>query len=88
MNLDSAGFLPCGLVYVALAGSVAAGSPLKGALFMVFFGLGTAPVMFAISMAVKLIGISAPSSKPTRPAKQQPVAVIRQIPQPRQSMKS
>lgn len=40
------GLLPCGLVYVALAGAVAIGSPLESALFMIIFGSGTVPLMF------------------------------------------
>lgn len=39
------GFLPCGLVYMAVFGSVAAGSAWEGGLYMVFFGLGTIPLM-------------------------------------------
>ena len=39
------GFLPCGLVYMAIFGSVAAGSAWEGGLYMVFFGLGTIPLM-------------------------------------------
>ncbi|MDP6923036.1 MAG: sulfite exporter TauE/SafE family protein [Lutibacter sp.] len=39
------GFLPCGLVYMALIGAVAAGSLSSGALYMAFFGLGTIPLM-------------------------------------------
>jgi sulfite exporter TauE/SafE len=45
------GLLPCGLVYVALAGSMAAGSPWTGALFMGLFGLGTSPALFATTLA-------------------------------------
>jgi len=45
------GLLPCGLVYVALAGAAATGSVWGGALFMVLFGLGTTPMMLAISLA-------------------------------------
>lgn len=45
------GFLPCGLVYVALAGAIATGSAVDGAAFMLFFGLGTAPLMLAASLA-------------------------------------
>lgn len=37
------GWLPCGLVYSALASSLAAGSPTRGALLMLAFGLGTLP---------------------------------------------
>jgi sulfite exporter TauE/SafE len=39
------GLLPCGLVYVAVVGAVATGSSVMGALYMVIFGLGTAPMM-------------------------------------------
>ncbi len=42
------GFLPCGLVYVALAGALALGSVLEGGLFMALFGLGTVPLMTAM----------------------------------------
>ncbi|MBX7240975.1 MAG: sulfite exporter TauE/SafE family protein [Bacteroidia bacterium] len=44
------GFLPCGLVYVALAGAVATGDMLKGALFMMIFGAGTFPMMFLLGV--------------------------------------
>ena len=43
------GFLPCGLVYMALFGSVAAGGSFEGSLYMVFFGLGTIPLMTTAS---------------------------------------
>ncbi|WP_051203821.1 sulfite exporter TauE/SafE family protein [Hugenholtzia roseola] len=39
------GFLPCGLVYMGLMGAVAAGDSTQGALYMLFFGLGTFPLM-------------------------------------------
>jgi sulfite exporter TauE/SafE len=39
------GWLPCGLVYAALAGAVAAGGALEGARWMACFGVGTLPVM-------------------------------------------
>ncbi len=39
------GLLPCGLVYMALFGSIATASPWLGALFMVLFGVGTIPLM-------------------------------------------
>ena len=41
------GFLPCGLVYLALTSSIISASPLNGGMFMLFFGLGTFPMMFA-----------------------------------------
>lgn len=37
--------LPCGLVYSALALSAAYFDPIKGVVFMVFFGLGTLPAL-------------------------------------------
>lgn len=39
------GFLPCGLVYMALFGAVAMGNALQGSLYMMLFGLGTVPLM-------------------------------------------
>jgi hypothetical protein len=39
------GLLPCGLVYMALFGSIATASPWLGALFMALFGVGTIPLM-------------------------------------------
>ncbi|MCE2613970.1 sulfite exporter TauE/SafE family protein [Flavobacteriaceae bacterium D16] len=41
------GFLPCGLVYMALLGAIASGDPAAGALYMMVFGLGTIPLMTA-----------------------------------------
>jgi sulfite exporter TauE/SafE len=45
------GFLPCGLIYTALAWSASAGNGLQSALLMFCFGLGTVPVMFATGAA-------------------------------------
>ena len=39
------GFLPCGMVYVALFGAMAMQSATLGVLYMVLFGLGTVPMM-------------------------------------------
>ncbi|TNJ43523.1 sulfite exporter TauE/SafE family protein [Tamlana fucoidanivorans] len=39
------GFLPCGLVYMAVFASLASGGALKGSLYMILFGLGTIPLM-------------------------------------------
>lgn len=49
------GFLPCGLVSVALAGALASGSVLTGGLFMTFFGLGTVPMLLALTFSQHLI---------------------------------
>lgn len=50
------GFLPCGFVYVALAGAVALGDPEKSILFMALFGMGTIPAMFSASIVTSLFG--------------------------------
>lgn len=39
------GFLPCGLVYVAIAAALAAGTLVKSSLLMFAFGIGTFPLM-------------------------------------------
>lgn len=39
------GFLPCGLVYMALFGAIAMGNAVQGSLYMILFGLGTIPLM-------------------------------------------
>ncbi len=43
------GLLPCGMVYLALAGAVATGNAINGSMFMALFGLGTLPAMGTIS---------------------------------------
>lgn len=45
------GLLPCGLVYVACAGAATTGHGLAGVEYMLAFGLGTLPLMLAISLA-------------------------------------
>lgn len=47
------GLLPCGLVYAGLGLSVAGGSALAGALVMVGFGLGTAPMLTIVGLSVQ-----------------------------------
>lgn len=42
------GIMPCGLVYLALAGSLTVGNWLEGSVFMIFFGVGTLPAMLGI----------------------------------------
>lgn len=49
------GFLPCGMVYMALTASLAAGGILQSASFMALFGLGTLPFMFAIVLVGNLM---------------------------------
>jgi sulfite exporter TauE/SafE len=42
------GFLPCGMVYVALFGAIAMQSPGYGVVYMLLFGLGTVPMMSSV----------------------------------------
>lgn len=42
------GLLPCGMVYMAAAGSAATGGIVQGAIFMIGFGLATAPALLAL----------------------------------------
>ncbi|WP_029296360.1 sulfite exporter TauE/SafE family protein [Chryseobacterium hispalense] len=49
------GFLPCGMVYMALTASLASGGIWQGALYMAIFGLGTLPFMFAIVLVGNLM---------------------------------
>ena len=39
------GFLPCGLVYMAIFGAISGGNAFQGSLYMILFGLGTIPLM-------------------------------------------
>lgn len=48
------GLLPCGLVYMAIAGALATAGLLSSVMFMVLFGLGTIPMMMAVSLAGNL----------------------------------
>lgn len=43
------GLLPCGLVYIAIAGATETASAFKSSLFMAAFGLGTLPLMWSMS---------------------------------------
>ncbi|ARV06536.1 hypothetical protein BTO04_07410 [Polaribacter sp. SA4-10] len=42
------GFLPCGLVYMAVFGALTATNAFSGSLYMFLFGLGTIPLMTAV----------------------------------------
>ncbi len=53
------GLLPCGLIYMAVAGAVATADPVKSALFMAAFGAGTLPVMWAVSFFGNFINMEA-----------------------------
>jgi sulfite exporter TauE/SafE len=49
------GWMPCGLVYAALAASVTSGGALGGAATMVAFGAGTLPTLVAMGSAAALV---------------------------------
>ena len=42
------GLLPCGMVYIALSSSLLVNEPLGSMTYMLFFGLGTSPLLFTI----------------------------------------
>ncbi|WP_158796028.1 sulfite exporter TauE/SafE family protein [Pedobacter sp. L105] len=48
------GFLPCGFVYLAMAGALNTGSVSSAVSYMFWFGLGTAPLMFIAGISVSL----------------------------------
>lgn len=50
------GLLPCGLVYMAVAGAIATGDLGHSVMFMAAFGLGTLPVMWGIAFFGHYIG--------------------------------
>lgn len=52
------GLLPCGFVYLALAGALAQPSVARSMAFMVLFGLGTMPAMLAIALPNGLVSPS------------------------------
>lgn len=52
------GLLPCGLVYVAVAGALNTNDVVMGILYMVVFGFGTIPIMISISLAGNFISHS------------------------------
>lgn len=49
------GLLPCGLVYIAIAGAIATGSIVMGIWYMVLFGLGTIPMLLVLGVAGNLV---------------------------------
>lgn len=46
------GFLPCGFVYLALAGALNTGSVSTAVSYMFWYGLGTVPLMFVAGMSI------------------------------------
>lgn len=51
------GFLPCGLLYGALAVAAASGGVWSGAAGMLAFGLGTVPTLVAVGLAGRVAGM-------------------------------
>jgi len=56
------GLLPCGLVYAALAAASLQAGAIQGATYMFLFGLGTTPLMFALSFGG--LGLRTPKLQP------------------------
>jgi uncharacterized protein len=52
------GLLPCGLVYVAIAGAVLSDTWLQSALYMGAFGAGTLPLMLGTALAGQFISLN------------------------------
>jgi sulfite exporter TauE/SafE len=54
------GFLPCGFVYMGIAGALAVSSsnPLNSTMFMILFGVGTVPAMLGTSIAGNFINFN------------------------------
>jgi len=50
------GFLPCGFVYLALAGAINTNSPAMAAQYMFWFGAGTFPLMLIATVSSGFIG--------------------------------
>jgi sulfite exporter TauE/SafE len=55
------GFLPCGMVYLAITGAMAANNIWYGTEFMAAFGFGTAPALLVLSFAGFVISTQARS---------------------------
>ncbi len=49
------GFLPCGLVYMAIVAAIATGGVLNSVLYMILFGIGTMPMMMALGYGGHLL---------------------------------
>lgn len=52
------GYLPCGMVYVALFGALAMNSVQLGVFYMILFGIGTIPLMSLITYVSNIFSIS------------------------------
>ena len=49
------GLLPCGLVYLALAGALSAPGVGGAAAYMALFGLGTTPLLIGVALSGRLV---------------------------------
>lgn len=52
------GFLPCGMVYVALFGAIAMQNVSFGILYMLLFGIGTIPMMSSVTYLNSILTVS------------------------------
>jgi len=52
------GFLPCGMVYVAIFGAIAMQSLSLGILYMILFGIGTIPLLTAVVYLSNILSLS------------------------------
>jgi len=52
------GLLPCGMVYLAVAGALTSPSLLQGMGFMAFFGLGTLPMLVGLQITGRMVSVT------------------------------
>ena len=52
------GFLPCGLVYMAIVGAISTGDIFSGSFYMTIFGIGTFPTMVSMAFVGNLISLN------------------------------
>lgn len=52
------GFLPCGLVYMAIVGAISTGDIMRGSFYMAIFGIGTLPTMISMAFVGNLISLN------------------------------
>jgi hypothetical protein len=52
------GLLPCGMVYMAIAGALTSPTILRAISFMAFFGLGTLPMLLGLQATGRIVSIS------------------------------
>lgn len=56
------GILPCGFVYLAMAGAISYGGIQQAELYMLLFGLGTLPLMYILAISQNFVGAKVKSS--------------------------